>query len=161
MQCQDNQSWHLLLQKQASWLHQNPSCTHPNVFGLVAAVSLPETGETGPQYDAALEESYGFRKMRVLCSCALLSDAGGLIGRLGGIRRNPGLSDFHFLLRCARTSGVRMRAAPPEMEAKPMDIKNVLEVLQALALVASITKTFLAIAKEVEEMIREHKHHNG
>ena len=54
-----------------------------------------------------------------------------------------------------------MRAAPPEMEAKPMDIKNVLEVLQALALVASITKTFLAIAQEVEEMIREHKHHNG
>ena len=99
--------------------------------------------------------------MRVLCSCALPSDAGGLIGRLGGIRRNPRLSDFHFLLRCARTSGVRMRAAPPEMEAKPMDIKNVLEVLQALALVASITKTFLAIAQEVEEMIREHKHHNG
>ena len=161
MQCQDNQSWHLLLQKQASWLHQNPSCAHQNVFGLVAAVSLPETGETGPQYDAALEESYGFRKMRVLCSCALPSDAGGLIGRLGGIRRNPRLSDFHFLLRCARTSGVRMRAAPPEMEAKPMDIKNVLEVLQALALVASITKTFLAIAQEVEEMIREHKHHNG
>lgn len=97
----------------------------------------------------------------MLCSCALLSDAGDLIGRLGGIRRNPGLSDLHFLLRCARTSGVRMRAASSEMEAKPMDIKNVLEVLQALALVASITKTFLTIAKEVAEMIREHKHHNG
>ena len=54
-----------------------------------------------------------------------------------------------------------MRAASSEMEAKPMDIKNVLEVLQALALVASITKTFLTIAKEVAEMIREHKHLNG
>lgn len=54
-----------------------------------------------------------------------------------------------------------MRAAPPEMEVKPMDMKEVLEVLQALALFASIAKTSLAIAKEVEEMKREHKHHNG
>lgn len=42
-----------------------------------------------------------------------------------------------------------------------MDMKDVLEVLQALALAASITKTSLAIAKEVEEMAKEHKHRNG
>ena len=54
-----------------------------------------------------------------------------------------------------------MRAAPLTMEAKPMDMEDVLEFLLALALFASIAKTSLAIAKEVEEMIREHKHRNG
>ena len=103
----------------------------------------------------------GFREMHIPCRHVPPEAADGRRWLSGGSRRNPGLSDFHFLLRCARTSGVRMRAAPPEMETKPMEIKNVLKVLQALALVASITKTFLAIAKEVEEMIREHKHHNG
>ena len=41
----------------------------------------------------------------------------------------------------------------------PMD--TILEVLQALALVASITQSALGIAREVREMAREHKHDNG
>ena len=52
-----------------------------------------------------------------------------------------------------------MRAAPSETEVSPM--REILEVLQALALVASITQTFLGIAREMREMIREHKHGNG
>jgi adenylosuccinate lyase len=56
-------------------------------------------------------------------------------------------------------SGVRVRAAPSETEAMPMD--TILEVLQALALVASITQSALGIAREVREMAREHKHGNG
>jgi hypothetical protein len=38
---------------------------------------------------------------------------------------------------------------------------TILEVLQALALVASITQSVLGIAREVREMKREHKHSNG
>ncbi len=41
----------------------------------------------------------------------------------------------------------------------PMD--TILEVLQALALVASITQSTLGIAREVREMERENKHDNG
>ncbi len=42
-----------------------------------------------------------------------------------------------------------------------MDMQHVLEFLQALATIASITKTILGIAREVKEMTREHKHRNG
>lgn len=54
-----------------------------------------------------------------------------------------------------------MWAASPEMEATPMDMSFVLEVLQALALVASIAQSALSMAGEVREMVKEHKHHNG
>ena len=40
-------------------------------------------------------------------------------------------------------------------------MREILEVLQALALVASITQSFLGIAREVREMARENKHSNG
>ena len=42
-----------------------------------------------------------------------------------------------------------------------MDIKGVLEVLQALALVASIAQASPGIAREVREMVREYRHRNG
>jgi hypothetical protein len=34
-------------------------------------------------------------------------------------------------------------------------------VLKALAIVASIARTFLDVVREVRELIREYRHHNG
>lgn len=42
-----------------------------------------------------------------------------------------------------------------------MDMNLVLKVLQALAIVASIAQTSLDVVREVREMIREYRHHNG
>lgn len=42
-----------------------------------------------------------------------------------------------------------------------MDIIGVLEVPQALALVASAARMSLGIAREVKEMVREHRHRKG
>ena len=42
-----------------------------------------------------------------------------------------------------------------------MDMNLVLKVLKALAIVASIARTSLDVAREVREMIREHRPHNG
>lgn len=42
-----------------------------------------------------------------------------------------------------------------------MDMNLVLKVLKALAIVASIARTSLDVVREVTEMIREHRHHNG
>jgi len=42
-----------------------------------------------------------------------------------------------------------------------MDMNFVLKVLKALAIVASITRASLDVVREVREMIREYRHHNG
>ena len=54
-----------------------------------------------------------------------------------------------------------MRAAPSETEVMPMDLRFVLEVLNALANVARIVQAVLGIARVVRSMAREHKHDNG
>lgn len=58
--------------------------------------------------------------------------------------------------RCPDAGG-----APPNKEVKPMDMNLVLKVLKALAIVASIARTSLDVVRDVREMIREHRHHNG
>lgn len=55
--------------------------------------------------------------------------------------------------RCPDAGG-----ASPNKEVKPMDMNLVLKVL---AIVASIARTSLDVVREVREMIREHRHHNG
>jgi hypothetical protein len=58
--------------------------------------------------------------------------------------------------RCPDAGG-----ASHNKEVKPMDMNFVLKVLQALAIVASIARTSLDVVREVREMVREHRHHNG
>ena len=58
--------------------------------------------------------------------------------------------------RCPDAGG-----ASHNKEVKPMDMNFVLKVLQSLALVASIARTSLDVVREVRELIREHRHHNG
>lgn len=58
-----------------------------------------------------------------------------------------------------RTSGVRVWAALSEMGAKPMS--KLIEVPQAVALMATITRTLFEIREKVTAMRREHKHDSG